>query len=174
VVKRLLKSKRLFNLARVGLPTGALTMALFLGSVSPSYAAHQTAGRCSLATLNGTYVFANDGFQIVGGKPVPFSSAGQETYDGHGHVKGVFSGVTGELVSRQILYTGTYTITPKCLMSLTFTDTTGVTSHYDQYVSPDGRVFTFAQTDPKFVTSGWEVRVSPRTSGAPPFKGIQP
>jgi hypothetical protein len=174
VVKGFLKLKRLFSLVIVGLPVGVLTTALFCGSVSPSSAAHQTVKRCSLATLNGTYVFANDGFQMIGGKEVPFSSAGQEKYDGNGHMNGVFSGVTGQSVSHQIRYTGTYSITPECLMTLTFTDTTGVTSHYDQYVSPDGRFFSFAQTDPGFVTSGWEVRVNPGTSGALPFQDMQP
>ena len=173
MVKGLLKSKRLSRLVTVGLPAGVFSIALFLGSVSPSYA-HQAAKRCSLTTLKGTYIFANDGFQMIDGKEIPFSSAGQETYDGHGHMTGIFSGVTGQSVSHQIRYTGTYTITPKCLMTLTFTDTTGVTSHYDQYVSPDGRVFSFAQTDPGFVTSGWEIQVNPGTSLPPPFENMQP
>jgi hypothetical protein len=104
-------------------------------------------------------VFADDGFHIVGGKQVSFAEAGQEKYDGNGHVAGVFSGSEGEQVSHQIRYTATYTITPECLMTLTTKDSTGAISHYDQFVSPDGREFTFTETDSGYVSSGWEKRV---------------
>ncbi len=156
MVKDFFTPRWISRLATVPLASSALATALFLGSANPSYA---HSGHCSLATLKGTYVFANDGFHIVDGKAVPFAQAGQEKYDGDGHLTGVYSGSEGKQVYDQISYTGTYTITPECIMDVTFKDSTGVISHYHQFVSPDGRVFTFAQTDRGYVTSGWEKRV---------------
>jgi len=158
VVKDFFTLKGISRLATVSLASSALATALFLGSVNPSHADSGHGGRCSLATLKGTYVFANDGFHIVEGKAVPFAQAGQETYDGNGHIEGVYSGSEGKQVAEQIRYTGTYTITPECFADLTYKDSTGVISHYHQFVSPNGRVFTFAQTDRGYVTSGWEKR----------------
>jgi hypothetical protein len=155
VVKDFFKPKRISLLATV-FSASALAATLFLGSVNPS---HADSGSCSLATLKGTYVFAYDGFHIVGGKQVSFAEAGQEKYDSNGHVAGVYSGSEGKQVSHQIRYTGTYTITPECLMNLTTKESTGDISHYDQFVSPNGSGFTFTQTDSGYVSSGWEKRV---------------
>jgi hypothetical protein len=53
-----------------------------------------------------------------------------------------------------------YTVTPACVVTYTITDSTGATSHYDEFVSPDGREVTFIATDPGVVIAGAERRVS--------------
>ena len=174
MVKGLLKSKRLSRLATVGLSTGVLTTSLFLGAVSPSYAAHRTTGRCSLATTNGRYVFAADGFQTVGRKQVPVAFAGQETYDGNGHVRGVVTLIQGTQVSRQVPFTARYTITPQCVMSISIKLATGMRIHADQYIAPSGRLFSFVLTDSGTVVEGWETRVLPGKSDARTSEGTLP
>jgi hypothetical protein len=48
--------------------------------------------KCSEATLDGTYLFAADGFNLKGNEQTPFATAGYEVYDGNGKVTGVQSG----------------------------------------------------------------------------------
>ena len=114
---------------------------------------------CTLETLKGTYLFAPQGFQVQDDQSLPIALAGTETYDGEGHVEGQYTqSINGEI--SQVTYSGTYTITPECVSTLTITDSTGATSHFDQYVSPDGKEFTFIQTDPGSIIAGSERRVS--------------
>ena len=95
----------------------------------------------------GTYIFAPQGFQVQDGQQLPIALAGTETFDGKGHVEGQLTqSINGEI--SRVTYRGTYTITPDCVGTETITDSTGATSHYDQFVSPDGKEFTFIQTDP--------------------------
>jgi hypothetical protein len=113
--------------------------------------------QCSKATLDGTYLFAYDGVQIKGKNKGPFAAAGYQVHDGDGKVHGVYSGnFNGKLFSNEP-YSGTYTVSADCTGTATFTDGT----HYDLFVAPNGRMFTFVQTDPKFVTSGTAQRVGP-------------
>ena len=48
--------------------------------------------KCSVATLHGTYLFAQNGVEIKGNDQRPFAIAGYEVFDGNGEVKGVASG----------------------------------------------------------------------------------
>jgi hypothetical protein len=114
---------------------------------------------CTLDTLKGTYLFAPQGFQVQDGQQLPIAFAGTETYDGKGHVEGQLTqSINGEI--SRVTYRGTYTITPDCVSTETITDSTGATSHYDQFVSPDGKEFTFIQTEPGSSIAGSERRVS--------------
>jgi hypothetical protein len=112
---------------------------------------------CSQATLHGTYLFAYDGVQIKGKDKGPFATAGYQVHDGNGKVNGVYSAnFNGKIFSNEP-FSGTYTVSADCTGTATFTDGT----HYDLFVAPNGRMFTFVQTDPKFVTSGTAQRVGP-------------
>jgi hypothetical protein len=114
---------------------------------------------CSLATLRGTYIFAAQGFLIQNNQQQPLAAAGMETYDGAGQVRGeVTQSVDG--VSSHVTYSGSYTVTPACVATETTTDSTGVTAHFDQFVSPDGNELTLVVTDLGVVLSGSERRVS--------------
>ena len=116
------------------------------------------AARCSNATLEGTYIFVQDGQQIIEDKRVPFSFAGQDIYDGQGGLSGVQSGGTKGENKQFTTYTGTYTINEDCTGSSTL-DIGGEISHFDLFVAPSGEKLYFVQTDPGFVSSGVEERV---------------
>ena len=45
------------------------------------------------------------------------------------------------------------------LMTYTIKDSTGNVSNFDQFVAPNGRFFTFVETDQGSVSSGWETKV---------------
>jgi hypothetical protein len=107
---------------------------------------------CSEATLHGTYLFAYDGVEIKEDHHTPFAVAGYEVYDGKGKVKAVSSSSTGGEISSNNTTSGTYTVNQDCTGTVSYTDGT----HYDQFIAPNGSLFTFVQTDPGVVASGFE------------------
>ena len=115
---------------------------------------------CSNATLKGTYLFAQSGWQIdADNVRKPFAFSGLESYNGDGTMRGIYSGSIDGVVSQMVGYTGISTIHPDCTGEQTFTeDLTGAVTHYDIFVAPSGEEFTFAQTDPGFVSAGSERR----------------
>jgi hypothetical protein len=118
---------------------------------------------CSNATLKGTYLFAQSGWQIDADnvrKPVAVS--GLEIYNGDGTMRGIYSGSFDGVVLRMVGYTGTSTIHPNCTGEQTFTDDLGVVTHNDVFVAPSGDEFTFVMTDPGSVSAGSEPRVKHR------------
>lgn len=162
--KKILKWKMISRPMSVGLLTSSLVAIAFFGSTSNSYAAssfNKTTEHCSLGTLKGTYIFSDSGFTIVGSKQIPFADAGHETYDGNGHVQGVFTQSDNGKISRLVNYTGTYSVTSQCTGTEITTDTTGTISHYDQFIAPDGRSITYVEADPGTVSAAptLEIRV---------------
>jgi hypothetical protein len=111
--------------------------------------------KCSEATLEGTYLFANDGVEIRGNNQLPFAVAGREVRDGKGNVKGVASSNFNGEVFRNEPFSGTYTVNADCTGTNTFPDGT----HYDMFIAPDGSMFTVVQSDPDFVASWTTQRV---------------
>jgi hypothetical protein len=137
-------------------------------SVGTGYAKDENAkdgdagAKCSEATLDGTYLFAYDGFEIKGNEKVPFASAGYEVYDGNGNVKGVASTNVNGKVTRNEPFSGTYTVKADCTGTSTYTDGT----RYDEFIAPDGSMFTWVQTKPpEFVTAAVELRGTAKRVG---------
>jgi hypothetical protein len=118
--------------------------------------------KCSEATLDGTYLFADQGFVIRDNEKVPFAASGYEVYDGKGHVKGVVTtNVNGKITSKET-FSGTYTVKANCTGSSTYTDGT----RYDDFVAPDGSMLTFVQTKPSnWVLAGDEHQVTAKRVG---------
>lgn len=163
--KKILKWKKISRPMTVGLLTSSLAIVAFFGTTSNLHAAssvNKTTGQCSLGTLKGKYIFSDTGVTIVGSKQIPFADAGQETYDGNGHVRGVSTQSINGKISRLVTYSGTYTVTSQCIGTYTVTDTTGFTSHFDQFIAPDGNKITYVETDPGTVSAAplLETRVS--------------
>jgi hypothetical protein len=118
---------------------------------------------CSEATLHGTYLFAYNGIEIKDNEHVPFAAAGYEVYDGKGNVNGVATtSVEGE-ISRNEPFSGTYTVNEDCTATSTGTFTDG--THFDAFIAPDGSMFTFVQTDPGVVASGFDLQGTAKRVG---------
>src|SRR5829696_10594006 len=64
--------------------------------------------KCSKATLEGTYLFAQNGVEIKGNEQRPFATAGYDVFDGNGEVKGVASGNFNGETFRNESGSGTY------------------------------------------------------------------
>jgi hypothetical protein len=144
------------------LPTIALLGACALAVIAtPALASSApTSGHgCGNATLQGTYTFASNGWTVSGGTATPFALAGVETYDGAGHTAGVVTTSLNGVVTTAAPNTGTYSIGADCTGRAAYTNS-GVTTHFDIYLSPTGDSFQFVGTDPGSVTSSTEARKS--------------
>lgn len=105
---------------------------------------------CSLSTLKGRYLFSASGKDAGN----DFSFAGSEQFDGNGTITTKQS-VNGS--SAIIHITGTYTLDSDCTGSSSYSDNT----HYNLFVSPDGSIFNYIQTDPGAIIAGEEKRIAP-------------
>jgi hypothetical protein len=118
--------------------------------------------KCSTATLRGTYLFAFDGHLIQKDGHHPVAVAGQEYFDGEGHVRGIFSlSVNGD-ITRHIHQSGTYTVRSNCTGSGIYPATA---DRWDMFIDPDGSDFTFVETTKGFVASGTESRATAKRVG---------
>ena len=141
-------------------------VAALLTTVGAGYAKDEDASsraKCSEATLEGTYLFAENGVEIKGnGEQRPFAIAGYDVFDGNGEVKGVASAnFNGKITRSKEPLPGTYSVKANCTGTFTFTNGT----RYDQFIAPDGSMFTFVRTNPEIVSAGFELRGSAKRVG---------
>ena len=128
-------------------------------TVGTGYAQNEKAAgaKCSEATLDGTYLFAQDGVEIKGNDQRPFAIAGKDVFYGNGHFKTVSSSNFNGQVTRKEHVPGTYKVNADC----TGTGTYEGGAQADMFIAPDGSKFTFVVVKPsELVTSGFEVRAT--------------
>jgi hypothetical protein len=124
-----------------------------------------TGAKCSEATLQGTYLFAQNGVEIKGNSEQrPFALAGYDVFDGDGGVKGVSSGNFNGEVFRNDRFTGTYSVKANCTGTVTFRGG-GAATQGDIFIAPDGSKFAFVRTDPEFVGAGIDEQVTAKRVG---------
>ena len=156
---------------RRGLWAGGVALILLvvgaaaLSTVGVGYAKDEgTSGaKCSVATLEGTYLFAQNGVRIKNNDQRPFALAGYDVFDGQGEAKGIASGNFNGEVFRNDRFTGTYTVKANCTGTLTIRD--GAATHGDIFIAPDGSKFAFVRTDPEDVAAGIDEQVTAKRVG---------
>jgi hypothetical protein len=130
-------------------------------TVGTGYAQNENAAgaKCSNATLDGTYLFAQNGVEIKGNDQRPFALAGYDVFDGNGKVRGVSSGnFDGEVFRKQPIR-GTYSVKANCTGTVTFRGV-GAATQGDVFIAPDGSEFAFVRTNPEDVAAGIDPRVT--------------
>jgi hypothetical protein len=135
-----------------------------LTTVGAGYAKNEDASsraKCSEATLEGTYLFAQNGVEIKGNDQRPFAIAGYDVFDGNGEVKGLASGNFNGETFRNESGSGRYSVKANCTGTFTFTNGT----RYDMFIAPDGSKFAFVRTNPEIVSAGFEVRGTAKRVG---------
>ena len=145
------------------LGVGVLLVGIGTGSAKDEGDEDEDAGaKCSEATLDGTYLFAQNGVEIKGNEQLPVASAGYDVFDGNGKVETVVSGnANGETFRKQHL-SSTYAVKADCTGTITSADG----SQSDLFIAPDGSMFTFVQIKPKSnVTSGFELQGTAKRVG---------
>jgi hypothetical protein len=146
------------KLVSVVISVGVLVMGI-TQAVSAAPGSSGSPGRCSLASLNGTYLMATQGLEIGGTTPGPFGYASISIYDGKGSVKSTYSGSFNGVILRNQVLTGTYTVNSDCTATETDNLGGGVLAHYDEFLSPDGNLVTTVQTDPGIILPAVMYRV---------------
>ena len=142
--------------------------AALLTTVGAGYAKDENASsraKCSVATLKGTYLFAQNGVEIKGNSEQrPFAIAGYDVFDGQGGVKGVASGNVNGEVFRKDPFSGTYTVKANCTGTVTFRGGAAATQG-DIFIAPDGSQFAFVRIDPESVGVTIDQRVTAKRVG---------
>jgi hypothetical protein len=146
----------------------AVGAAALLTTVGAGYAKDENVSsraKCSVATLKGTYLFAQNGVEIKGNSEQrPFAIAGYDVFDGQGEVKGVSSGNFNGEVFRNDRFSGTYSVKANCTGTVTFRGGSAATQG-DIFIAPDGSKFAFVRTDPEFVSAGIDEQVTAKRVG---------
>jgi hypothetical protein len=122
----------------------AFIVTLFL--VSPSVAW----STCAPNTLTGQYIFLGRGFLEPLSPTVQRVHAGIYVFDGVANVLGRETSSRGGNVSREQKLTGTYTLNADCSGSITMISLFDpkLSTHYDIFVTDDGRKANMIRTDP--------------------------
>lgn len=136
-----------------------LGFALALSGVTIIEAPANAGDQCSMATMKGDYLYAQDG--LIPGKSADknqfFAQAGREHFDGNRGMSGIFSGNFNGTIVRGS-YSGSYTMKADCSGTVTFTDNLKQVYHYDIFATQGGGEFVFVQTDSNSITSAYERR----------------
>lgn len=139
-----------------------ITLAISVLSASLVAQTHgaNSAKRCSLATLKGTYGVLEEGTivqQIPGfpPPPLPFAVAATVSFDGAGKLSGSATASINGFVNTGPV-TGTYTVNPDCTYSDEFTDSLGFTNHHAGAIIGNGvfRKIQYIYTDAGSVAFG--------------------
>ncbi|MFI8996421.1 hypothetical protein [Streptomyces sp. NPDC053542] len=120
--------------------------------------AGRSAHECGKETLRGQYIYQFTGMSVAGKKHEPVAEAGTEWYDGHGRIKTISTTSENGKSDGKVHGTGTYTVKSDCTGTATY-EAAGETTHYDLYLDPEGKKFTFVGTDKGSSVSGAETRV---------------
>jgi hypothetical protein len=148
---------------RAGLWTISIVALASVGPLVEQGYAAENEGRCTLATLNGQYLFAGSGMLLPPAvtSPLPIASAGFHIFNGDGtgsdFVTASLNGIDQHVPSPVAI---TYTLNPDC------TGTYQVPSaglHLDIFVAVDGSALTVISTDPG--SSGLQV-IQPRVGSS--------
>jgi len=116
-------------------------------------------GKCTAATMRGTYVYGYAGYTVNGSTITRFAVAGLVVFNGNGTSHGIWTTSTeGGPVERRSTFQGRYSVYADCSATEIDTDQNGNVFHYDDFTSPGGQVISFIQTDPNVVSSGTETR----------------
>jgi hypothetical protein len=161
-----LREERRLRMKRSIVLLTVATLVLGVLAVGSGYAKNENAAKakCSEATLDGTYLFAEDEVILTGNDQTPFALAGYEVYNGNGKVRGVQSGNFGGEIVRNEHFSGTYTVKADCTATVTYPN--GEPFRYDLFAAPDGSKFTLVQVNPsEWVTSGFELRGTAKRVG---------
>lgn len=131
------KKQFLLLICALSLTTGVPTLAF-------------AAGKCSLRTLKGTYIYASTGSK--GGSL--YVEAGQEIFDGKGGITNTYTNSAGVEVVTQ----GSYDLDENCVGQASYDDTG---DQYEIYTGPAGTEFSWISLSKNTRLNGKDVRVTP-------------
>jgi hypothetical protein len=131
---------------------------LFVAAIALGFSGAALAdNNCYLRTLQGTYVFAANGYNIVAGVAQPKAIVELIDFNGDGtlSVRGATLSANGTIVRTPAGGTGSYTVGPSCTGTILFTGPT-----FDIFISPGGEKLWMIQTNSATVFQGTATRIS--------------
>lgn len=155
----LIFNKQTHHMAMGKLKSILSIMALIASGVAAASSPASAGDQCSVATMKGSYLYAQDGI-ILGTLPdknKPFAQAGREYFDGKGSMSGIYSGNFNGIITRGS-YKGTYKMNSNCSGTVTFQDDQKNVYNYDIFATQNGSEFVFVQTDSNSITAAFERR----------------
>jgi hypothetical protein len=144
------------NRKRAGLWLISILITLGSITVQQGYAQQKNPTACTLATLNGLYVFDASGYNIVNQVPQPKAVVEFLDFKGDGTLTSKATVSLDGVIHSGIAGSGSYTVNQDCTGSLTFN---GSGFSFDLFVAPHGRRFHMIQTDSDTVLAGESRRV---------------
>ena len=127
--------------------------------------AGENEGRCTLATLNGQYLFNGSGtlfppaFMLTSGTAIG-TSAGFHIFNGDGTgTDFVAFSINGTIVVPSSSTPITYTLNPDCTGTYQVPSAGSAGVHFDIFVAVDGSALSVVGTDPGLASSERDVRV---------------
>lgn len=139
------------NRQHAGLWVISILMTLGSITVQQGYAQQKNQTACTLATLNGLYVFDASGYNIVNQVPQPKAVVEFLDFKGDGTLTSKATVSLDGVIHSGIAGSGSYTVNQDCTGSLTFNGS-GFT--FDLFVAPNGSRFHMIQTDSNTVLAG--------------------
>jgi hypothetical protein len=135
----------------------AALITVVLITVKQGYAEQETEGSCTLATLQGLYVFDATGYNITPSGPQPKAIVEVLGFKGDGTLTSLATRSVNGVVARGIVGTGSYTVATDCTGTLTFNPQG---PHFDIFIAPTGKEIHMIQTDANTVLAGVTRKVS--------------
>jgi len=145
------------NMKRIALWVTAALITLGSITLQQGYA-EEAPTDCTLATLNGPYIFDATGYNIVNSIPVPKALVELLTFNGNGTLTSLATVSLGGMIHSGVPGSGSYTVNENCTGTLTF-NSSGLT--FDLFIAPNGGRFHMIETVSNTVLAG-EVRRVPQ------------
>ena len=138
----------------------ATAVLVMLGSIGLRQGVAQSVSEkgCTLATLNGVYVFDATGYDIVNSAPAPKAIVEFLTFHGDGTLNSLATVSLDGTIHSGLAGSGNYTVNSNCTGTLTFNGS-GLT--FDLYIASTGNCFHMIETVSNTVLAG-EVRRIPQ------------
>ena len=143
---------------RIGLWVTAALITLGCITLQQGYAQEETPAGCTLATLNGPYIFDATGYNIVNSIPVPKAIVELLSFNGNGTLTSLATVSLDGVIHSGVPGSGGYAINANCTGTLTFN---GSGPTFDLFISPNGSRFHMIETVSNTVLAG-EVRRVPQ------------
>jgi hypothetical protein len=135
-----------------------IAILIILGCITAQQGyAEQERADCTLATLNGLYVFDGTGYNIIASSPQPKAVVEFLDFKGDGTLTSLATISVNGMVKQGIPGAGSYTVAEDCTGTLTFNPKG---PHFDIFIAPNRKEYHMIQTDSNTVLAGVSRRVS--------------
>ena len=123
---------------------------LAIGVISYVLAMYSAHAECTPSILRGQYIFSGRGFIEPLAPNVQRVHSGIYNFDGASNVSGKETSSRGGHVAREQVLKGTYTLSSDCSGTMTMVSLADprLQTHYDIFVTEDGRKANMIRTDP--------------------------